>query len=139
MGAEKRQTLTSELSDGELFAAVLHVVQQGGYEIGGVSNERHEMVFVSAKTLMSWGHLFAAVVEPDEAGSVLQLVVAGVPGAPKALLDGRKNKAAATQFIEHVETALAAAMPVQPEPVESFATLPDGSIVSWTTGEWPGA
>ena len=88
---------------------------------------------------MSWGHLFGAVVESDGAGSVLQLVVTGAPGAPQALLDGRKNKVAATQFIADVEAALAAPTPAQPEPVASFATMPDGSIVPWTSGEWPGA
>ncbi len=139
MGAEKRQTLTSDLPEGDLFSAVVHVVQQGDYEVGGLSNERHELVFTSGKTLMSWGHLFAAVVEPEGDGSILQLVVALAPGSPKALMDGRKNQKAATQFIEDVETALAAPTPPQPEPVESFATMPDGSIVAWTTGEWPGA
>lgn len=137
MGAEKRQTLTSERPEGDLFSAVVLAAQQGGYEIGGLSNERHELVFTSGKTLMSWGHMFAAVVESDGAGSVLQLVVAVTPGAPPALMDGRKNKKAAAQFIEEVEAALAGGTP-QPEPVESFATMPDGSTVPWTSGEWPG-
>jgi hypothetical protein len=138
VGATKRQTLRSEIPEGDLFSAVVHVVQQGGYDIGGLSNERRELVFVSGKTLMSWGHMFAAVVESDGTGSVLQLVVAGVPGAPQALLDGRKNKKAATRFVEDVEAALAGPTPAQPEPVASFATMPDGSTVSWTSGEWPG-
>jgi hypothetical protein len=138
VGAAKRQILRSELPEGDLFSAVVHVVQEGAYEIGGLSNERHEIVFTSGKTLMSWGHMFAAVVESDGTGSLLQLVAAGAPGAPTALLDGRKNKKAATQFVEAVETSLAGPTPAQPEPVESFATMPDGSIVSWTSGEWPG-
>jgi hypothetical protein len=138
VGAAKRQTLGSELPEGDLFSAVVHVVQQGGYDIGGLSNERRELVFTSGKTLMSWGHMFAAVVESDGTGSVLQLAVAGIPGAPQALLDGRKNKKAATQFIADVEAALAEATPPQPEPVTSFATMPDGSTVPWTSGEWPG-
>jgi hypothetical protein len=133
----KRQNLTSELPEDDLFSAVVHVVQQGDYEIGGLSNERHELVFTSGRTLMSWGHMFAAVVEPGGTGSVLQLVVVVVPGAPSALMDGRKNKKAATQFIQDVEAALAGPTP-QPEPVASFATMPDGSTVSWTSGEWPG-
>lgn len=139
MGAQKRQTLTSESPEGDLFDTVLHVVQQGGYEISGLSNERHELVFTSGKTLMSWGHMYAAVVESDGNGSALKLVVAVVPGAPKALMDGRKNQKAATQFIADVEAALAGPTPAQPEPAESFATMPDGTIVPWTTGEWPGA
>lgn len=138
MGAEKRQTLSSERPEEDLFSVVLHVAQQGGYEIGGLSNERHELVFTSGKTLTSWGHMYAAVVESDGSGSVLQLVVAVVPGAPKALMDGRKNQKAATQFIADVEAALAGPTP-QPQPVESFATMPDGSTVPWTSGEWPGA
>jgi hypothetical protein len=138
VGAKKRETLTSDLSEADLFATVVHVVRQGPYEIGGLSNERREMVFVSGKTLMSWGHMFATQVEADGTGSVLRLIVVVAPGSPPALMDGRKNKKAAAQFIEDVETALAGP-PLQPEPVESFATMPDGTIVPWTTGEWPGA
>ena len=133
----KRETLRSVLPYDDLFAVVVHVVQQGGYEVGGLSNERHELVFTSGRTLVSWGHMYAAVVEPDGTGSVLQLVVVVTPGAPQALMDGRKNKKAASQFIADVEAALAGPTP-QPEPVESFATMPDGTVVSWTTGEWPG-
>lgn len=138
MGAEKRQTLTSELPEGDLFSAVLHAAQQGEYDIGGLSNERYELVFTSGKTLMSWGHMFAAVVQSDGSGSVLTLIVSVAPGAPPALMDGRKNKKAAAQFIEEVEATRAGPTPAQPAPMDSFATMPDGSTVPWTSGEWPG-
>ncbi len=138
MAAVKHATLDSHVSEDELFAVLVHVVQQGDYEIAGLSNEQKEMLFTSGKTLMSWGHIFAATVKAEGSGSVLQLTVAVVPGAPKSLMDGRKNQKAATQFIETVEAALAAPTPPQPEPVESFAKMPDGSTVPWTDGEFPG-
>ena len=40
------------------------------------------MVFVSGKTLMSWGHMFAVQVESDGTGSVLRLIVVVAPGSP---------------------------------------------------------
>lgn len=138
MGAQKHESLNSQLPERDLFSAVVYAVQQGEYEIGGLSNEMQEVLFTSGKTLMSWGHMFGAIVKAEGTGSVLQLAVAVVPGAPKALMDGRKNQKAATQFIETVEAALAATPP-QPEPVESFATMPDGSTVPWTSGEYPGS
>lgn len=139
MAAEKHAILPSPMSDDALFAALLHVMQQGDYVIAGVSNEQKETLFTSAKTLTSWGSIFAATVRALEDGSVLQLTVAVVPGAPRSLMDGRKNQKAATQFIETVEAALAAPTPPQPEPVESFAIMEDGSTVPWTDGEFPGA
>ncbi|MBA3780834.1 MAG: hypothetical protein H0X12_03155 [Nocardioides sp.] len=139
MGAEKHATINSQVPERDLFAALVYVVQQGGYEIGGLSNELREVLFTSGKTLMSWGHIFAATVKAAGPGSVLQLSVAVVPGAPKALMDGRKNQKAAAKFIESVEAALAAPTPPQPAPVESFAMTQNGSTVPWTSGEFPGA
>ncbi len=139
MGAEKHATLNSQVPASELFSALVHVVQHGKYELGGISNELREMVFKSGKTLMSWGHAFAATVKAEDTGSVLQLTVAVVPGAPKALMDGRKNQKAAESFIKSVEAALAAPTPGRPESMESFARRQDGGTVPWTSGEFPRA
>ncbi len=89
--------------------------------------------------MMSWGHVCAATVKPEGTGSVLQLTVAGVPWAPKALMDGRKNQKAGAKLVEAVEAVLAVPDPPRPEPVESFAMVQDGSTVPWTSGEIPGA
>ncbi len=44
MGAEKHGTLNSQVPDHELFSALVDVVQQGEYEIAGLSNELHEVL-----------------------------------------------------------------------------------------------
>ncbi|QIK76586.1 hypothetical protein [Nocardioides piscis] len=139
MGAEKNISLNSQVSEHALFTTLVAVVQQAPYEIRGLSNELHQMKFVSGKTLMSWGHAFAATVTGEGAGSVLHLTVTVVPGAPKSLMDGRKNQKAAEKFIEAMNAALAAPNPPRPEPVESFATIRDGRPVPWTDGDYPGA
>ena len=138
MGAEKAVTHNSPVPERELFSALVYVVQQGKYEIGGLSNELQDLLFKSGQTMMSFGHFFVATVKADGPGSVLQLSVFGVPGAPKALLDGWKNKKAGAALVEAVEEVLTAANPPRPEPVQSFAVMQDGSTVPWTSGEFPG-
>lgn len=138
MAATKHASLTSHVSDDDLFAALTYVVQQGDYDIGGLSNEQKVLLFSSSRSMMSFGNVFAATVKAEGSGSVLQLTVATPPGAPRSLMDGRRNQKAATKLIEAVDSVLAAPTPPRPEPVASFAKKKDGSTVPWTHGEYPG-
>jgi len=138
MWADKHVTHNSPVPERELFSALVYVVQQGKYEIGGLRHELQDLLFKGDPTLISYGHFFVATVKADGPGSVLQLSVFGVPGAPKALLDGWKNKKAGAALVEAVEEVLTAANPPRPEPVQSFAVMQDGSTVPWTSGEFPG-
>lgn len=139
MPAAKHVTLRSSQSPEELFAALLEVVQDGEYELAGLSNESHQMLFKSGRTAISWGHYYVATIAELANGSTLNLTIAGVPGAPKALLDGRKNKKAGEMVIDAVDAVLGRVEPVRPTPVESFATLEDGTTVPWTGQDYPGA
>lgn len=139
MSSAKHASLESSRPLDESFAALLQVVQGGEYELAGLSNETHQMLLKSGKTAASWGHQYVASGVETAQGSALNLTITGVPGAPTALLDGRKNKKAGEKLIAAVETVLAAGETPSPQPVESFAVLKDGSSVPWTEEEYPGA
>ena len=121
-----------------MWSALVHVVQRSGYDIGGLSNEMHQMLFRSGKSAMSWGHMYAVTVLPSGSESRLNLTVTGIPGAPTSLMDGRKNKKAAEKFLSDVEAVFQEDQGPSPEPVESFAVLSDGTTVPWTEGDYPG-
>jgi hypothetical protein len=135
---EKQLSLASPRGADEVFQALLVAVQDGPYEIGGVQHERRELVFHRGRSALSWGHVFVALVLPEGTGAELRMRVAGVPGAPRALLDGRKNKAAGDKLLASVRAVLDDPGPPTPAPVESFATMPDGTVVPWTDGDFPG-
>ncbi|MDN5899317.1 MAG: hypothetical protein L0H74_04545 [Brachybacterium sp.] len=139
MSSAKFASVESSRPIDESFAALLQVVQGREYELAGLSNETHQMLFKSGKTALSWGHYYMASGIGTAQGSTLNLTIAGVPGAPTSLLDGRKNKKAGEKLVEAVETVLASAEGPSPQLVESFAVLEDGSSVPWTEGEYPGA
>lgn len=138
MSAPRPATLQSPKSVQEVFDAVLKVVQDKDYKLDALSNEVHELIFTSGKSLISWGNVFVVSVVPHEQGSVLQLTTDGIPGRPTALLDGRKNKKAGEALLAAVQSALDAD-PAHPEPVESFAVTEDGTKIPWTSGDYPGA
>lgn len=138
--AAKPAILNSPRSVDEVFAAVLQVVQAESYALGGLSNEQKMLLFRSGKSAVSWGHQYVVgVVAFDDGGSQVQLTTDGVPGAPRALLDGRKNSKAGQKLVDAVQAVLDSGATPSPQPVESFATLEDGSTVPWTSGDYPGA
>lgn len=138
MGAEKHVSTETYFPVEELWSALVQVVQKSGYDIGGLSNELHQMLFRSGKTATSWGHMYAVTVLPSGTESTLNLTVTGIPGAPTSLMDGRKNKKAAQTFLSEVEAVFQDGGSPSPEPVESFAVLGDGTKVPWTEGDYPG-
>lgn len=137
--AAKPAILNAAQQTQDVFAVVLQVVQTESFELVGLSNELKMMAFKSGKTALSWGHnYFVGVVARDDGSSQVQLTTDGVPGAPRALLDGRKNKRAGEKLIASIQAALDSGTPPSPQPVESFATMEDGSTVPWTSGDYPG-
>ncbi len=139
MGAEKHVSTETYFPVEEMWSAVIAVVQRGAYDIGGLSNELHQLLFRSGGPAASPGHLYAVTVLPSGTESVLNLTVTGIPGAPTSLMDGRKNKKAAQAFLGEVEAVFQEEDRKAPEKVESFAVLDDGTKVPWTEGDYPGA
>ena len=121
----------------ETYAALLGVVQSGKYALTDVCHAEGRVLFARGRSALSWGHFYSAWVRPSPTGTTLRLVVSGVPGAPRALLDGRKNLKAAEKVVTAVAEALAGATKVAATPVASFATLSDGSTVPWESGPHP--
>lgn len=64
------------------------------------------VTFQTGKSLFSWGHIVTAQVLDEPGGARLELVVTGLPEAPRALMDGKKNASMAAKVIEDVATRL---------------------------------
>lgn len=60
------------------------------------------VTFQTKRTLFSWGHVVTAQVLPDAQGSRVELVVTGLPNAPRALMDGKKNAAMAARVFDDI-------------------------------------
>lgn len=64
------------------------------------------LVWQTPRSLFSWGHIVRAQVVPNGTGAVLELVVTGLPDAPRALMDGKKNDAMARRVLDAVDAQL---------------------------------
>lgn len=138
--AVKRNTITTPQTEQTLLDALLYVSQQDDdYTIKGLCNEMREMIFIGTKTGDSPGRVFAATVVPDPggAGAVLQLSVGLAPNAMPSFSNSRKNQDALDLLIRKVETALAEPGSSRPEPMASHAVQWDGTVVPWTSGDFP--
>lgn len=138
MSSTRHHTLTTTHSDQAAFSALVYAVQQGKYEIVGLSNEIKEVIFVSQRTPMAYERIFMMSVVEQGNGSVVQGTVQMVEGVPRALLDGRKNQKMIERLLADVEAILADPAKPQPEPVESFQITDDGSVVPWTERDLSG-
>lgn len=113
-----------------VFNAILATAQQGKqYELAGLHNESRRLVVHKKRSLMSWGNFFFVQIADVPGGSVVSLVVTGIPGAPQALLDGRNNRKAAEKFVEESRTALNSG--TQSEPLTDFMIGEDGQRGPW--------
>lgn len=129
--------LESSRSLDDVFAAIRQFVQDGGFQLGGVSNEQREILFKSAKTATSPQHYYVAGVVESEAGAVLQLTTSASGISPFAK-NGPKNEAAGAAVIEAVRSLLDSGAELSPRPMESHAVLRNGDTVPWTSGDFPG-
>lgn len=138
--AVKHNILPSPAPERDLLDALLYVTQTDDYEIKGLCNEQQEMIFVGTKSGDSPGRVFAAFVRPDPragAGSVLQLSVGLAPNAWPSLTNSRKNQEGLDLLIEKVTAALADPESSRPEPMDSHAVQWNGTVVPWTSGDFP--
>ena len=65
------------------------------------------LVWQTKKSLFSWGHIVTAQIVPDGEGAILRLVVDGLPDAPRALMDRKKNASMAQRVLDDVAARLA--------------------------------
>ncbi len=64
------------------------------------------VTFQTGKSLFSWGHIVTAQVLEEPGGARVQLVVTGLPEAPRALMDGKKNASTAAKVLDDVASRL---------------------------------
>lgn len=104
-----------------VFDAALAVAQDGKYTISGVDNAQHKLAFSSGKTLLSWGQEYQLQVQStSDTDSVLHVVCGGIDGAPKALMDGVKNKKIANKLVAKISAVVDGSNALSATPVESF-------------------
>ncbi|WP_229054403.1 hypothetical protein [Aeromicrobium sp. Leaf350] len=139
MHAPKYQDRTVQATPQSAFDAVLGLAQAKPYELRGVNNELHRLLFLRGKTALSWGTIHLVEVTPDAAGAKIAVTVGGRDDAPKALMDGWKHSKAATKLLDAAESVLAGSVPAPHTPMESHALLDDGRTVPWTGPDFPTA
>jgi len=64
------------------------------------------VTFQPQRTRFSWGHLVTAQVLDEPQGARVELVVTGLPDAPRALMDGRKNATMAARILDDIRARL---------------------------------
>lgn len=69
-------------------------------------DEARAVTFQTKRTLFSWGHVVTAQVLGDADGARVELVVTGLPDAPRALMDGKKNASMAARVLDDLHARL---------------------------------
>ncbi|GAA4506731.1 hypothetical protein [Brevibacterium yomogidense] len=69
-------------------------------------DEALAVTFQTKRTLVSWGHVVTAQVLGEAEGARVELVVTGLPDAPRALMDGKKNASMAARVLDDIRTRL---------------------------------
>lgn len=87
-------------------AAVEKLVAELGHQIAGISEDRLSFAVITKKTMMSWELATGIEIAPAPQGSHVTVYMANMPGRPKALLDGKKNKKSAQKFAEKIRAAI---------------------------------
>ncbi|SEB66353.1 hypothetical protein SAMN04489844_0793 [Nocardioides exalbidus] len=87
-------------------AAVQKLVADEGHTLAGMSDDQLGIAVITKKTLMSWENATGIVITPSPQGSHVQVFMENMPGRPKALMDGKKNKKMAQKLAEKIKAAV---------------------------------
>ncbi|GAB3018639.1 hypothetical protein GCM10011376_00210 [Nocardioides flavus (ex Wang et al. 2016)] len=87
-------------------AAIQKLLTDQGHTVIGASEDQLELAVVTRKTMLSWELATGIEIAPTPHGSHVSVFVQNMPGRPKALLDGKKNKKAAQKLAEQIRTAV---------------------------------
>lgn len=79
---------------------------QNAVQVMERDEQAYSLVWQTKKSLFSWGHIVGTTVAPDGDGAVLDLVVSGLPDAPRALMDGKKNESMGQRVLDEVAAHL---------------------------------
>ena len=86
-------------------AGIQKLVADLGHTLAGVSPDGLELAVITKKTLMSWETATGIQVAPTPTGSHVTIFMQNMPGRPKALLDGKKNKKSAQKLADQIRDA----------------------------------
>ncbi len=92
----------------QVSAAVQAWCSDQGHTLAGVSEDQHEIALITKKTMLSWELATGIEITPTAQGSHVSVFVQNMPGRPKALLDGKKNKKVAQKLADQIAAASAA-------------------------------
>ena len=87
-------------------ATIERVAANEGHHLGSISQDRGRYELTTKRTAFNWGTAIALTLMQNGPGTRVVLDYDTSPGAPKALLDGRKNTKAAQQFLDKLLAAL---------------------------------
>ncbi|WP_017792552.1 hypothetical protein [Leucobacter salsicius] len=87
-------------------AAVQRVIAELGHTVAGVSDDQLQFAVITKKTWLSWELATGIEITETPQGSHVAIYMANMPGRPKALLDGAKNKKVAQKLGEKIRAAV---------------------------------
>ncbi|GAA1917155.1 hypothetical protein [Nocardioides hwasunensis] len=87
-------------------SAVQKLCADLGHAVAGTSEDQLEIAVITKKTLMSWENATGIVITPTPQGSHVAVFMQNMPGRPKALLDGKKNKKMAQKLADQIKAAV---------------------------------
>ena len=89
----------------DVSAAAQRLIGELGHQIAGVSDDQLALAVITKKTLMSWEIATGIEITPTASGSHVSVYMQNMPGRPKALLDGAKNRKLAHKLAEQIRAA----------------------------------
>lgn len=106
VNTEAGAELDLPVAPAQASAAVQRVIADLGHTLAGVSEDELQFAVITKKTMLSWETAAGIEITPTPQGSHLSIYVANMPGRPKALLDGAKNKKSAQKLGEKFRAAV---------------------------------
>ena len=89
-----------------LGAAIDAVCQENGHHLATVSPDQSRYELTTKRTATNWGTAIVLSITPAASGSSVRVDYDNSAGAPKALLDGRKNAKTVDRFLGHLDAKL---------------------------------
>jgi len=86
-------------------AGVQQLVAELGHTLAGVSPDQLELAVITKKTMMSWENATGIEITPTPQGSHVAIFMQNMPGRPKSLLDGKKNKKMAQKLADQIQAS----------------------------------
>lgn len=84
-------------------AAIQAACQENGHHLGTISPDQSRYELTTKRTATNWGTAVVLTLTPGASGTSVRVDYDNSPGAPKALLDGRKNAKTVDRFLGQLD------------------------------------